>query len=175
MTSDMTTPPATHTQTMPPADGLLGRLFQLRWDNWPAALVVFVVGLAASVATLPPALSFWLSAGFAALLAITLIVNAWGRYTGGLLVTPALMLLFLMNVFPLVWSLGLSFFAYKANRARAPTWVGLENYQRVLTDPDVWDRLQNTVTMVILTVSSQMIVGFLLALLFSKQFPLRRY
>ena len=129
----------------------------------------------ASIATLPPAASFWLSAALAALLAVTLIVNAWGRYTGGLLVTPALMLLFLMNVFPLLWSFGLSFFAYKANRAKAPTWVGLDNYQKVLTDPDVWDRLQNTVIMVIMTVTTQMIVGFLLALLFSKQFPLRRY
>jgi multiple sugar transport system permease protein len=171
----MTTPPAAPSHEMPPPEGLIGRVFQLRWDNWPAALVLFLAGIAASIPTLPPTASFWLSAILAALLAITLIVNAWGRYTGGLLVTPALTLLFLMNVFPLLWSLGLSFFAYRANRAKAPTWVGLENYQKVLTDPDVWDRLQNTVTMVILTVTTQMIVGFLLALLFSKQFPLRRY
>ena len=111
----------------------------------------------------------------AALFAATLIVNAWGRYTGGLLVTPALALLFLMNVFPLLWSFGLSFFTYRANRARAPTWVGLENYANVLSDPDIWDRLHNTVIIVIMTVTTQMVVGFLLALLFSKQFPLRRY
>ena len=75
------------------------------------------------------------------LLAATLVVNAWGRYSGGLLVAPALALLFLMNVFPLLWSFGLSFFSYRANRARAPTWVGLENYAKVLSDPDIWDRL----------------------------------
>jgi multiple sugar transport system permease protein len=174
MMNEMTTPPAAPSQIRP-HEGPFDRAFQLRWDNWPAVLVLFVIGLAASVATLPPAVSFWVSAALAALLAISLIANAWGRYTGGLLVTPALMLLFLMNVFPLLWSLGLSFFDYRANRAKAPTWVGLENYQNVLTDPDVWDRLHNTVTMVILTVTTQMIVGFLLALLFSKQFPLRRY
>ena len=43
----------------------------------------------------------------------------WGRYIGGLLVAPALALLFLMNVFPLLWSFGLSFFNYRSNRARA--------------------------------------------------------
>jgi multiple sugar transport system permease protein len=154
---------------------LLARLREPRWNNWPAALALFVVGMPLAIAALPPALSFWISAALAALLAVTLIVNAWGRHIGGLLVTPALMLLFLMNIFPLLWSLGLSFFAYRANRARAPSWVGLDNYARVLSDPDVWDRLHNTVIMVILTVSTQMIVGFLLALLFAKQFPLRRY
>jgi multiple sugar transport system permease protein len=74
-----------------------------------------------------------------------------------------------------VWSFGLSCFNYKANRARAPTWVGLDNYAKVLSDSDVWDRLHNTIILVIMTVSLQMVVGFLLALLFSKQFPLRRY
>ena len=82
-----------------------------------------------------------------------MIVNAWGRYTGGLLVAPALALLFLMNIFPLLWSFGLSFFSYRANRARAPTWVGLDNYAKVLSDPDVWDRLHNTIILVIMTVS----------------------
>lgn len=170
----MTTPPAYQTQRLDPAEGAVGRLLQLRWDNWQAALILFILGLAASVTLLPPAYSFWVSAALAGLLAFTLTANAWGRHPGGLLVTPALMLLFLMNIFPLLWSLGLSFFTYKANRAKAPTWVGLENYQRVLTDPDVWDRLHNTVIMVIMTVTAQMVVGFLLALLFSKQFPLRR-
>ena len=121
-------------------------------------------GMPVAIATLPASASFWISAALAALLAATLIVNAWGRYIGGLLVTPALMLLFLMNIFPLLWSLGLSFFSYRANRARAPSWVGLDNYAKVLTDPDVWDRLHNTVIMVVLTVTTQMIVGFLLAL-----------
>jgi multiple sugar transport system permease protein len=157
-----------------PAGGLQ-RLIELRWNNWPAALLLFLAGSSLSICTLPAMISFWISAVLAALLAITLVVNAWGRYTGGLLVTPALMLLFLMNVFPLLWSFGLSFFAYRANRARPPTWVGLDNYAKVLSDPEVWDRLHNTAIMVVLTVTTQMVVGFLLAFLFSKQFPLRRY
>ena len=38
-----------------------------------------------------------------------------------------------------------------------------------------WDALINTAMFVVLTVAAQMIVGFLLALLFAKQFPLRKY
>src|SRR3954447_15384371 len=100
---------------------------------------------------------------------------AWGRYTGGLLVAPALGLLFVMNIFPLLWSFGLSFFAYRANRLAPPVWLGLANYQSVLGDPIVWYRLQTTALMVVLTVTAQMVVGFLLALLFERQFPGRRY
>ena len=109
------------------------RLLTPTWNNWRAALLLFIAGLPLSIALLPPAVSFWISAALAVLLAATLIANAWGRYTGGLLVTPALTLLFVMNIFPLLWSFGLSFFSYHANRARAPTWVGLDNYAKVLT------------------------------------------
>ncbi|MGH6929542.1 MAG: carbohydrate ABC transporter permease, partial [Dongiaceae bacterium] len=48
------------------------------------------------------------------------------------------------------------------------------NYANVLTDVDVWHRLQTTAIVVILTVGVQMIVGFLLALLFERDFPGRR-
>ena len=110
-----------------------------------------------------------------ALAAASAVYNAWGRYKGGLLVAPAIALLFVMNIFPLLWSLGLSFFSYRANRARPPAFVGLDNYKDILTDPTVWDRLQTTAILVVLTVTVQMVVGFLLAILFAKQFPLRRY
>jgi ABC-type sugar transport system permease subunit len=106
---------------------------------------------------------------------MTAVVNAWGRYHGPLLVAPAIALLFLMNIFPLMWSFGLSFYNFRANREKAPLkFVGLDNYAKILTDEDVWHRLQTTAIVVILTVSVQMIVGFLLALLFERDFPGRR-
>lgn len=94
---------------------------------------------------------------------------------GAWLVTPALLTLFLVNIFPLMWSFGLSFFDYKANRAKAPVFRGLDNYAAILNDPEIWGRFQNTALIVIGSVLLQLIVGFLLALLFSKEFPLRRY
>ncbi len=95
---------------------------------------------------------------------------------GPLLVAPAIATLVLVNLFPLMWSYGLSFFSYKANRLGvAPRWRGLDNYVDLLTDPEVWGRFQNTAVIVIGSVSLQLVIGFLLALLFSKEFPLRRY
>ncbi len=93
---------------------------------------------------------------------------------GPLLVAPAIIVLFVMNIFPLLWSFGLSFFNYRANRTNEPDFVGLRNFERVLTDDDVWERFQTTALIVGSSVLLQLVVGFLLALLFARQFPLRR-
>jgi multiple sugar transport system permease protein len=93
---------------------------------------------------------------------------------GPMLIAPALIMLFVMNIFPLMWSFGLSFFHYKASSIRPPSFAGLYYYEKVLTDPVVWERLQTTALIVALSVLIQLIVGFALALMFSKKFPLRR-
>ena len=94
---------------------------------------------------------------------------------GPLLVTPAIITLFVVNIFPLLWSFGLSFFEYKANRIAPPVFAGLANYSYILTDPEIWVRFGNTAAIVVGSVALQLIVGFLLALLFAQEFPLRRY
>jgi multiple sugar transport system permease protein len=94
---------------------------------------------------------------------------------GPLLIAPAIITLFLVNIFPLMWSFGLSFFEYKANRLAPPVFKGLANYADVLTDSEIWARFQNTALIVIGSVMLQLVVGFLLALLFAQEFPLRRY
>lgn len=93
---------------------------------------------------------------------------------GALLVTPTIVLLFVMNIFPLMWSFGLSFFHYKASSMKPPRFAGLYYYKKVLSDPVVWERFQTTATIVTSSVLVQMLVGFGLALLFAKKFPLRR-
>jgi multiple sugar transport system permease protein len=94
---------------------------------------------------------------------------------GPLLIAPAIVTLFVVNIFPLMWSFGLSFFEYKANRITPPVFKGLDNYANVLTDSEIWARFQNTALIVIGSVALQLVIGFLLALLFAQEFPLRRY
>jgi multiple sugar transport system permease protein len=149
------------------------------WSNWrlaclAAALVIVLAILGARWLGLALDVAFWVSLAAVAVAALTIVVNAWGRYHGPLLVAPALALLFVMNIFPLMWSFGLSFFDYKANRIKSLSFIGFDNYARVLNDVDVWSRLQTTALVVILTVSCQMVIGFLLALLFEREFPGRR-
>ncbi len=103
-----------------------------------------------------------------------LIAQFISENRGPLLVTPALAVLVLMNIFPLLWSFGLSFFKYRANRLNEPEFVWFKNYVKVLNDPNVWDRFQTTAMVVSIDVMLQLVVGFLLAMLFEKSFPGRR-
>ncbi len=148
-------------------------------DNWRLAIVAALAVSIAAAAALPAAVSFWVVGAMAAMVAAAFAVNAYRRrYYGGLLVAPAVAVLFVMNIFPLLWSLGLSFFAYQSNQ-QSIRFVGLNNYIKVITNELAaqanWDALTNTAMFVVATVSAQMIVGFFLAMLFAKQFPLRKY
>src|SRR5262249_48793712 len=166
-------PPMMKAAVSPPIPG--AGMLAPTWSNWRLAALVAVIAIPLAVLALPERVAFWVALAAVIGVAVTAVVNAWGRYTGGLLVAPALALLFVMNIFPLLWSFGLSFFNYRSNRARAPSWVGLDNYANVLSDPEVWNRLHNTIILVLMTVTAQLVVGFLLPLFFAKQFPLRRF
>ncbi len=154
-------------------------LFSTEAHNWKLAIVVAIVVSVLAALGLPAKISFWIVGAMAALVAAAFAINAYRRkYYGGLLVAPAIAVLFVMNIFPLLWSLGLSFFAYQSS-SQSIRFVGLNNYIKILTNDlaaaDNWKALINTAMFVVLTVTVQMILGFLLAMLFSKQFPLRKY
>jgi multiple sugar transport system permease protein len=149
-------------------------LLAFRWDNWRLALLAAIIGIPIAALLLPNTVAIWAVSILISFLVITAVVYSWTRHVGGLLVAPAIAVLVVMNIFPLLWSLGLSFYNYRADR-QTLSFLGLRNYERLLSDPVVWERLTTTAYLVVLTVAVQIVVGFLLALLFSKQFPLRRY
>ncbi len=91
------------------------------------------------------------------------------------LVAPALIVLCMMNLAPLLWSFGISFYRFRADRpASPPRFVGLANYADLMTDPDIWEHVRNTGVMIAGSVLIQVVVGALLALLFHRPFPGRR-
>jgi multiple sugar transport system permease protein len=90
-------------------------------------------------------------------------------------VAPALAVLCLVNALPLLWSIGVSFFHFRADRLHTPPhFLGLANYRDLISDPDVWEHFINTVAMIAASVSLQLTTGALLALLFHRAFPGRR-
>lgn len=93
---------------------------------------------------------------------------------GPLLVAPAVLTLLMINILPLLWSFGLSFFNYRANRQNLPQFDGLDNYVDLLTDDRVWERFVTTGLIVAGSVGLQLLIGFCLAMMFAKKFPLRR-
>ena len=85
-------------------------------------------------------------------------------------IMPTMILLILMNIFPLLWSLYLSFHRYKASMPTAPKFIGMRNYARLLADPEIWGYFQTTAYFVVLAVTAQFLLGFGLALLLNREF-----
>jgi multiple sugar transport system permease protein len=83
---------------------------------------------------------------------------------------PTLALLITFNIFPLLYSLYVSFTEFSAISGKAPLWIGLQNYQSILNDPKLWLYFRNTGRFVLLTVSLQMLIGFGMALLLRDKF-----
>jgi multiple sugar transport system permease protein len=93
------------------------------------------------------------------------------RMIAWLFIAPTILLLLAINIFPLIWTVYLSFTNYRANRPNAPVgWVGLDWYRRILTDPDIWAAMQVTAHFVIWTIVIETLLGFGLAMLIDKKF-----
>jgi multiple sugar transport system permease protein len=87
-----------------------------------------------------------------------------------LFIWPTLIILIAFNVFPLFYSLFLSFTDYSAVAAKAPVWIGFENFERVLFSESMWEAFSITGRYVVLSVGLELVLGFALALLLREQF-----
>lgn len=87
-----------------------------------------------------------------------------------LFLLPTMVLLIAMNIFPLLWSLYLSFCDYSAIREEPPRWAGLKNYLELRQDPATWSYFTITAKFVFLAVLAQFLIGFGLALLLNREF-----
>lgn len=93
------------------------------------------------------------------------------------MLAPTAVLLFGLFIFPLLWSLGLSFYRYSALRPQqAPRFVGFENYAWLLTDLDsgIWERFIATGVLVVGSVGLQFLIGVSLAFLLYREFKGRK-
>jgi multiple sugar transport system permease protein len=90
-----------------------------------------------------------------------------------LLVTPAVLLILFLTIYPLGYSLWVSFvnydFAIPGHR-----WVGLDNFKTVWNDPIARHALWVTLGLAAASVALELILGFLLALAMLRSFMGRR-
>ncbi len=93
------------------------------------------------------------------------------RAIAWIFVAPTIFLLLAINIFPLIWTIQLSFTDYKANRInREIKDIGFRNYERILTDSDIWLNMQATAHFLFWTIFFQVLIGFLLAWLIHRNF-----
>ena len=87
-----------------------------------------------------------------------------------LFIWPTLALLIAMNVFPLFYSLYLSFTDYSAITRETPVWIGFDNFTRILNDEQLWQYFSTTGRYALMSVGLQTILGFTLAMLVREKF-----
>jgi multiple sugar transport system permease protein len=81
---------------------------------------------------------------------------------------PAVLYLVAFAIYPLIYSLRLSFTDLTAADGTG-TWIGLRNYHDLLVDPLFWNAAMNSAIMLVATVTLQIFLGTALALFFNLQ------
>jgi multiple sugar transport system permease protein len=93
------------------------------------------------------------------------------RTIAWLFISPTILLLLAINIFPLIWTIHMSFTNFKANMGWvAYRSVGLANYVDILTDSDIWIAMQTTAHFVFWSILLEVLIGFGLALLINRKF-----
>ncbi|MCB0046521.1 MAG: sugar ABC transporter permease [Caldilineaceae bacterium] len=87
--------------------------------------------------------------------------------TGAWFLAPAVVWIILFTIFPLLFALYNSFYSFRFGQRNQ--FVGLDNFGRLFTDPNLRNGLQVTLWFVLVTVTVEMLVGFGLALLLNRE------
>lgn len=85
------------------------------------------------------------------------------RRDGWLLVLPALVLILMLSVYPLLYSLYLAFHQWDLQTPATP-FIGFDNFRDVLRDGRLWSALQNTWLIVLIGIGCEFLLGLALAL-----------
>lgn len=80
------------------------------------------------------------------------------------LVAPAVVMMLLVTAYPMLQALYLSLFKYRLSAPDDREFVWFNNYWTVLTDPLWWGDVFNTVVIMVLTVSVELVIGFAFAM-----------
>lgn len=86
------------------------------------------------------------------------------RRTGWLMAAPTIVAILLVGIFPLLYSLALSFQNKNLQQQGADRFVGLANYGAALVDSRVHVSMVNTILLVVLGIAIQFVLGLGLAL-----------
>lgn len=90
--------------------------------------------------------------------------------TAWLLLAPTLAIVALVALFPLLQTIYLSFTNDRLADLRGPEWVGLENYVDLIDDNQFRDAIWTTVKFTLITVSFEVVLGMIVALVVNSQF-----
>lgn len=93
----------------------------------------------------------------------------YDHYEHFILPTPALLIVAVMLIFPVVYMVYLSFFQWSGG-LQQPKYLGLENFINLFTNNRFWLSLWRTFYFVSLSIISQVSLGLITALIFNRPF-----
>ena len=79
--------------------------------------------------------------------------------------SPSIILMIALMIFPLLMAIWIGFNYVTYRNINAPVFTGLDNYVDVLGDPKFWEAFRFTLLLIAIVVPTQMILGFVMALL----------
>ena len=86
-------------------------------------------------------------------------------------ITPTILLLLAINIYPLFYAISMSFTNFYANKVgKEIQWIGLKNYVKILGKEAIWERMQITANFMFWTLLLQALIGLGLAILLNRKF-----
>jgi len=82
------------------------------------------------------------------------------RRLGFYLTLPSYIVMILVTAYPLGYALVLSLYNYRITDPGGRTFVGLQNYLVILTDPAWWNDFMTTLLITVITVAVELVLGF---------------
>jgi multiple sugar transport system permease protein len=83
---------------------------------------------------------------------------------------PAVLFVLLMMVFPIIYTVRISFFEWSMSATTPPKWVGIANYSTLLSDNRFWDSVKSTFIFTIGSITIETVLGVAIALLLFRDF-----
>ncbi|MEM8672379.1 MAG: sugar ABC transporter permease [Cyanobacteria bacterium P01_G01_bin.67] len=98
------------------------------------------------------------------------MLNKQEKFTGWLMLFPALFILVLVFIYPIGRAFWLSWFTENLGTQLQPVFTGWGNYQRMLGDGRFWQSLWNTSVFTVISVILELLLGLGVALVLNQSF-----
>ena len=86
------------------------------------------------------------------------------------LITPSVLVVLVIIAYPTIQVFVYSFMKYKLDGVTPPSFVGWDNYSYVLSDPDWWSAVSNTLIFTVVSVILECVLGLAVAMVANSKF-----
>lgn len=93
------------------------------------------------------------------------------RRAAWLLISPAVLVLLALNIFPIVYALDISLHYWRLAGLQPPRFIGFNNYRLLFSDPRFFNAIVVSATFVLLAVGTEFLLGLGLAFVFNARLP----